>query len=154
MGPESESVKIVQKNRRAGFDYEILDKYEAGMVLTGSEVKSIREGHVSIHEGYAKVKRGEVWAINLDIQPYKNAGPFNHEPKRPRKLLLKRREIDRIASKLAERGFTLVPLALYFKDGLAKLEIGLAKGRRQYDKRAAIRKKESDRELRKRSMRG
>lgn len=153
MGAEADDVKIVQKNRKAFYDFEILEKYEAGMVLRGSEVKSIREGHVSIHEAHARVKGEEVWVINLDISTYKNAGPLNHEPKRARKLLLKKREIQKIAGKLSQRGLTLIPLSLYFKNGLAKLEIGLAQPKKKWDKRETIKKRESDRELRKRPYR-
>jgi SsrA-binding protein len=147
------AVKIVQKNRKAWFNYEILEKVEAGIVLTGSEVKSIRAGHVSIHEAYARITKGEPWVVNMDIAPYAQAGPFNHEPKRRRKLLLKKTEIRRLIGKTAERGLTLVPLSLYFKSGFAKLEIGLARGKRQYDKREAIKKRESSRDLRRRAMR-
>jgi SsrA-binding protein len=150
---KDEEIQLVQKNRKAWFKYEILDKLEAGMVLTGTEVKSIRGGQVSIHEAYARVKKGEVWVINLDISPYPQAGPlFNHEPKRPRKLLLKKGEIRRLIGKTRERGLTLVPLSLYFKRGYAKLEIAVAKGKAKYDKRDAIRKRESDRDLRRRSL--
>jgi len=147
------SVKIVQKNRKAWFNYEILEKVEAGIVLTGSEVKSIRAGHVSIHEAYARITKEEPWVVNMDIAPYAQAGPFNHEPKRRRKLLLKKTEIRRLIGKTAERGLTLVPLTLYFKDGFAKLEIGLARGKRQFDKREAIKKRETGRDLRRRAMR-
>ena len=151
---KNDEIKLVQKNRKAWFKYEILDKVEAGMVLTGSEVKSIRTGQVSIHEAYARVKNGEVWVVNMDISPYKEAGPlFNHEPKRMRKLLLKKSEIRRLIGKTRERGLTLVPLTLYFKRGYAKLEIAVAKGKALYDKRDAIRKRESDRDLRRRAGR-
>lgn len=145
-------VKIVQKNRKAFFNYEILDRVEAGLVLTGSEVKSIRAGQVSIQESYAKVRKGEVWVVNMEVAAYKNAGPFNHEPKRSRKLLLKRGEINRLIGKTAERGLTLIPLSLYFKNGYAKMEIGLARGKRQYDKREAIKSRDVARDLRRRTM--
>ena len=154
MAEKKESnVKIVQKNRKAWFNYEILEKVEAGIVLTGSEVKSIRAGHVSIHESYARITKEEPWVVNMDIAPYAQAGPFNHEPKRKRKLLLKKTEIRRLIGKTAERGLTLVPLTLYFKDGFAKLEIGLARGKRQFDKRDAIKKRDVSRDLRRRAMR-
>ncbi len=152
MKSDGDAVKIVQKNRKAWFDYEILDKYEAGLVLLGSEVKSLRNGHVSIHEAYARLKNGEAWLLNMEIGQYANAGPFGHVPKRPRKLLLTRRELGKLAVKMHERGLTLVPLSLYFKKGLAKLEIGLARGKRQYDKREAIKKRENARDLRRRMM--
>jgi SsrA-binding protein len=144
--------KIVARNRRAGFDYELLDRYEAGVVLVGTEVKSIREGHASIQEAYARLKDGEAWIVNLDIQPYRNAGPNNHEPKRTRKLLLHRREIDRIHAKVAQRGFTLIPTQMYFKDGRVKLEIALARGRPKGDKRAVIREREEQQRLRRHRM--
>lgn len=155
MGAKSdgEGVKIVQKNRKAHFNYEILEKYEAGIVLQGPEVKSIREGHVSIQEAYAKERSGELWVINMDVQPYSHTPVALQEPKRARKLLLKRREIEKILGQTRERGLTLVPLALYFKDGFAKLEIGVARGRKKHDKRDAIRKRESDRELRRHNAR-
>ncbi|MBI4563167.1 MAG: SsrA-binding protein SmpB [Planctomycetes bacterium] len=146
------SVKLVQKNRRAFFDYDILERFEAGLALRGSEVKSIRNGGVSIHEAYGRVKSGEAWVMNMDIAAYAQAGPFNHEPKRPRKLLLKRAEIRKLAGKTAERGLTLIPLSLYFKDGFAKLEIGLARGRKHFDKREAIKKREMKNDLRKRML--
>ncbi len=149
---EEGKVKVVQRNRKAFFQYEILDRMEAGMVLKGSEVKSIRDGRVSIHEAYAKVRGSEVWVVGMDISLYPQAGPQNHEPLRPRKLLLHRREIGRLAAKVKERGLTLVPLSLYFKHGRAKLEIALARGKVKHDKRQAMRKKEADREIRRRMM--
>lgn len=150
---EEPNFKLIQKNRKAWHEYEILEKVEAGLVLKGSEVKSIRAGGASILEAYAKLAKGEAWVVNMDIQPYAQAGPFNHEPKRTRKLLLKRTELNRLQGKTAERGLTLVPLSLYFKDGYAKLEIGLAKGKKQYDKRASIKKRDVERDLRRRAMR-
>lgn len=144
---------MVQKNRRAWFEYEIIEKVEAGLVLAGSEVKSIRNGRVSIHEAWGKIRNGEAFIVGMDIALYANAGPLNHEPKRSRKLLLKRRQIDKLAHQLREKGFTLVPLALYFKGGLAKLEVGLARGKQTWDKRDSIKKRESDRDLRRRTMR-
>jgi SsrA-binding protein len=152
-GDGKSSVKIVQRNKRAWFNYRIDEKFEAGLVLKGSEVKSIRDGKVAIHDAYARVKNGEAWVIGMDIALYPQAGPYNnHEPRRIRKLLLHRREIRRLQGKTKEKGLTLVPLALYFKDGFAKLEIGLARGKKQYDKRETIRKREADRDLRRRSM--
>ncbi len=150
---KNSSVKLIQKNRKAYFKYEILDKLEAGLVLKGSEVKSLRAGHCSIQEAYARIKRDEVWLINMEIAHYAQAGPFNHEPKRTRKLLLNRSEINRLSSKMRERGHALIPLSLYFKDGYAKIELGLGKGKTLYDKRESIKKRDSDRDLRKRSMR-
>lgn len=144
---------LIQRNRRASFDFELLDRYEAGMVLTGTEVKSVREGRVSLKESYARVTAGEVWAINLDIQPYRNAGHVNHEPKRPRKLLLHRHEIRRIKSKVIQKGLTLVPTQIYVRQGLIKLEVAVARGRARADKRQVIRSREEERRLRRRSMR-
>ncbi len=152
MKGNGEEVKLVQKNRKAWHDYEILDKYEAGLVLAGSEVKSVREGRVNIQEAHAKIRNGEAWVVGMDIALYANAGPLNHDPLRTRKLLLKRREINRIAARMKEKGVTMVPLALYFKRGLAKLEVGLARGKREYDKRESIKKRENDRDLRRRMM--
>ncbi|MFN3484643.1 MAG: SsrA-binding protein SmpB [Planctomycetota bacterium] len=150
---EEAKIKLVQRNKKAFFNYEILERLEAGLVLTGSEVKSIRDGKVSIQEAYAKVCEGEVWIVGMDISPYPQAGPYhNHEPRRPRKLLLHRREIQRLIGKTQEKGLTLIPLALYFKDGYAKLEIGLARGKKQYDKRQAIREREAKRALQRRMM--
>jgi len=150
---EERKIKIVQRNKKAYFDYEILDKLEAGLVLTGSEVKSIRDGKVSIREAYAKIRGGEAWVVGMDISTYPQAGPYNnHEPRRARKLLLHRREIRRLVGKIREKGLTLVPLALYFKEGLAKLEIGLGRGKAKYDKRQAIQDREAKRDLRRRAM--
>lgn len=150
---EEAKVKLIQRNKKAFFNYEILERLEAGLVLTGSEVKSIRDGKVSIQEAYAKVRDGEVWVVGMDISPYPQAGPYhNHEPRRPRKLLLHRREIQRLIGKTQEKGLTLIPLALYFKGGYAKLEIGLARGKKQYDKRQAIREREAKRALQRRMM--
>ncbi len=140
--------RFVARRPRAGFDYEILDKVEAGLVLLGSEVKSLREGHVSIEEAYARISNGEAWVHNLDIPPYANAPLGGHVPKRVRKLLLHRREILKLSAKTKERGLTLIPLALYFKEGIAKLEIGLGKGRKKWDKRDHLRKEEVKRDLR------
>src|SRR5262245_18205610 len=144
--------KLIQKNRKAWHEYEILEKLEAGLVLKGSEVKAIRAGGASILEAYAKLAKGEAWVVNMDIQPYAQAGPFNHEPKRTRKLLLNRTELNRLQGKTAERGLTLIPLSLYFKDGHAKLEIGLARGKKPHDKRESIKTREMDRDLRRRAM--
>lgn len=140
-------MKVVATNRRARHDYEIVETIEAGLVLRGSEVKSLRAGQVNLKDSYVLFRDGEAWLIGCHIAPYSFARDGGHEPERTRKLLLHRREIDRIASKVAERGLTLVPLRLYFKDGIAKLELGLGRGRSRYDKRAAIREKEERREM-------
>jgi SsrA-binding protein len=150
---EEEKLQFVARNKKAFFNFEIVEKLEAGLVLQGSEVKSIRNGKVAIHEAYARVKNGEVWIIGMDIALYPQAGPYhNHEPRAVRKLLLHRREINRLVAKTREKGLTLVPLALYFKNGLAKLQIGLARGKKQYDKREAIKNREAARDLRRRMM--
>jgi len=147
-----EEVRIIAKNRKARFEYDLLEKWEAGLVLQGSEVKSVRDGKVSLNESYARSKGGEFFVFNMDVAPYVFAGPLAHEPKRPRKLLLNRREIDRLTGKTREKGLTVIPTALYLKKGLVKLEIALARGRQKHDKRDAIRKREADRELRNRAM--
>lgn len=150
---EKEKVKLVQRNKKAYFNYEIAEKLEAGLVLKGSEVKSIRDGKVSIAEAYARLKGGEVWVVGMDVAQYPQAGPYNnHEPRRPRKLLLHRSEIRKLAGKIQQKGLTLVPLALYFKDGYAKLEIGVARGKKQFDKRHTIKAREADRDIRRRMM--
>ena len=150
---ETPGVKLVQRNKKAYYNYEIVEKMEAGIVLQGSEVKSIRDGKVTIHDAYARVKNGEVWVIGMDVALYAQSGPYNnHVPRQTRKLLLHRSEIRRLAVKTKEKGLTVVPLALYFKDGLAKLEIGLVRGKRQYDKRRSIKEREAKRDLRRRMM--
>jgi SsrA-binding protein len=150
---DKSAIKIIQRNKKAFFNYEIVEKMEAGLVLQGSEVKSIRDGKVTIHDAYARVKNGEVWVIGMDVALYPQAGPYNnHIPRQARKLLLHKREIRRLIGKTKEKGLTLVPLALYFKDGIAKLEIGLARGKKQYDKRHAIKEREAKRDLRRRMM--
>ena len=140
--------KIICRNKRAFHDYFITDRVEAGLVLVGSEVKSLREGRASLGEGsYAETRGGEMFLVGCHIAEYPWANQFNHEPLRERKLLLHGREIRRLSVKLVERGFTLVPLSLYFRRGKVKIELGLAKGKRQYDKRAALKDRDLDREL-------
>jgi len=140
--------KIVAENRRARFNYEIGDTYEAGLALTGSEVKSLRSGKATIAESYADTKGGELWLVNANIPEYLQAGPFNnHAPKRPRRLLLHQREIDRLASGVEREGMTIVPLKLYFNErGRAKIEIALARGKKLHDKRETLKKRSWDRE--------
>jgi SsrA-binding protein len=138
--------KLVAQNRRARHDFHIEDTYEAGMVLVGTEVKSLRAGRATITDAFAEVEHDEVFLHGLHIPAYTQGTWTNHEPRRTRKLLLHRAEIDKIAAKVRERGYTLVPLALYFKDGRAKVEIGLAKGKRSYDKRQAIAERTAKRE--------
>ena len=143
----TESVKVIARNRKATHDYHVENRYEAGLVLLGSEIKSIRAGGVNLREGYVNPRDGELWLVNVHIAPFKPAGRGGHEPRRPRKLLLSRREIDRLTSRVQERGYTIIPLQLYLTHGRAKVEIGLAKGKRQYDKRSTIAKRESDRQI-------
>ena len=131
-------------NRRAFYDYEILDRYEAGLVLTGTEIKSIRAGRADIRDSYARPQSGELWLVNAYIAPYASASIFNHDPRRPRKLLLHRDEIDKLKGAVAEKGFTIVALRLYLKSHVAKVELGLARGKRQYDKRRTIIDRELD----------
>ena len=146
-----DEVRDVCRNRRAFHDYEILDRLECGLVLTGTEVKSLRDGHAMLEDAYAKVDDGEVWLIGSEIPEYSFGNRMNHKPKRPRKLLLHRREIDRFAGKASQKGFTLVPLRLYFKNGRAKVELAVAKGKQHHDKRETLKKKDAEREI-KRAM--
>lgn len=144
----AEAVKVVATNRKAYHDYAIEDKFEAGMVLTGTEIKSVRAGQVNLRDSFATIKDGEIWLINAHIATYERGTFFsNHEPRRSRKLLMHRREINRLAAKVQEKGFTLVPLRMYLKNNRAKIEIALARGQRQYDKRSALREKETRREV-------
>lgn len=139
--------KIIATNRKASFQYEILEKVEAGISLVGTEVKSMREGKVNLSDSYAMVQKGEVYLLNCHIGAYPNAGPFNHEPLRMRKLLLHRPEIDKLIGKTEQKGLTLIPLRIYFKKGKAKVELGLAKGKKLHDKRETIKKREQDRDM-------
>ena len=140
--------RTIAENRKARYDYHVLDSLECGIVLVGSEVKSLRKGTVALSEAYGKVKNGEVWLVNCDIPEYVEANRFNHKPKRERKLLLHRREIQKFAMKAYEKGLTLVPLKMYFKEGKAKVLLGLCKGKQDFDKRAAKKKAEADKGLR------
>lgn len=144
---DSEGRLIVATNRRARFDYEIVDSFEAGMVLTGPEVKSLREARANLGDAFATVHRGEIWLEKLHISPYEAATRDNpSDPQRRRKLLLHRREIERLDGRVAEKGLTLIPLTLYFRGGRAKVELALARGKHRHDKRETIRQRESDRE--------
>jgi len=143
---EKEIEKIIAVNRKARHEYHILDSYEAGIVLKGTEVKSIREGNVNLKDSYAIIKYSEVFLINMHIGPYKQGNIFNHEPLRDRKLLLNKREIRKLIGKVEEKGMTLVPLKLYFKRGIVKIELALAKGKILYDKRESIAKRDYERE--------
>jgi SsrA-binding protein len=139
--------KVVATNRKARHEYFIEDQYEAGIVLTGTEIKSVRAGTVSLGEGYAQIRNGELWLYDVHIAQYEQAGRSSHDPKRPRKLLMHRREIMRLQSSTQERGYTLVPLRMYIKGRLAKVEIGLVRGKRQYDKREVIAKRDAERRI-------
>ena len=139
--------KVVASNRRARHDYDILETFESGIALKGSEVKSLRDGKIQLKDSFARVQDGEMWLYGVHISPYAFAhGPNAHDPDRPRKLLLHRGEIDELAGRTQQDSLTLVPLSVYFKDGRAKVELGLGRGRRQYDKRQAIAKRDADRE--------
>ena len=139
--------KVIARNRRAYHDYRIEDTYEAGLVLTGTEVKSLRAGRASLQDGFAQITGDEVWLHNVHIPEYTEGTWTNHTPRRIRKLLLHRREIDRLVSKTAEQGLTLIPLSLYFRDGNVKVELGLARGKRTYDKRQDLAKRDAVREM-------
>jgi SsrA-binding protein len=139
--------RVVATNRRARHEYEILETLEAGLVLRGTEVKSLRTGQVNFKDSYATVRNSEVWLLGCHISPYSHGTDANHDPERDRKLLLHAREIRRLVGKTAERGLTIVPLKLYFKSGRAKIEIGLARGKKLHDKRASLRERESRREM-------
>ena len=141
--------KIVADNRKARYHYEIGEAFEAGLVLTGTEVKSLREHAASLEEAYARIDAGELWLIGSDIPEYTMGNRLNHKPKRPRKLLLHKREIEKFAGKASQKGFTLVPLRLYFKEGRAKIEIAVARGKKLYDKRDTKKKAEVARDIRK-----
>jgi SsrA-binding protein len=144
--PKEQGRKLVAQNRKARHDYHIEDTYEAGLVLTGTEVKSLRAGRASLVDGFAMVKDGEVWLHGVHIPEYAEGTWTNHTPRRIRKLLLHRGEIGRLIGKTKESGLTIVPLSLYFKDGKAKVEIALARGKRSYDKRQTLREKQDNRE--------
>ncbi|MER7460046.1 SsrA-binding protein SmpB [Micromonospora sp. NPDC126480] len=145
--PREQGRKVVASNRKARHDYSILDTYEAGMALTGTEVKSLRAGRASLVDAFAQERNGELYLHGMHIPEYTQGTWTNHEPRRTRKLLLKRLEIDRLIGKTRESGLTLVPLQVYFSDGWAKVEIGLAKGKKAYDKRQDLAKKDAQREI-------
>jgi len=151
---EAAGRKLITQNRRARHDYEILDTVEAGLVLLGPEVKSLRDGRANLSDAYAAIRGSEAWLVNAHISPYAQAARENPDPRRERKLLLHRREIARLAGQVSERGLTLVPLAMYFKAGRAKVELGLARGKRSYDKRETIRRREQEREIERALRRG
>ncbi len=143
--------KVIATNRKAFHNFSILETYEAGLVLRGTEVKSLRESQVNFKDCYATIDNGEAWLVGCYISPYHHGSDANHDPERKRKLLLHKREISRLLGKVAERGLTLIPLRLYFKEGRAKVGLGLARGKKLHDKRATIRERESRREMEKES---
>lgn len=143
----AEAVKLITSNRRARHDYAILDTFEAGLVLTGTEVKSLRDGKASLQEAYARIDRDEIWLVGMHVPEYSHGNRQNHEPTRTRKLLLHRKEIERLRGLLEQKGLTLVPLRLYWKDGRAKVELGLGRGKKDYDRRQDVAKREAQREI-------
>jgi SsrA-binding protein len=140
--------KIIADNRKAQHDYHLLETFEAGVALLGTEVKSIREGGANLRDSFARIEAGEVWVYNIHISPYRNRGYSDHDPKRRRKLLLHRQEIRKLIGKTTERGMTIVPVRMYLKDGRVKIAISLAKGKKAHDKRETIKRREADRETR------
>jgi SsrA-binding protein len=145
----ADGIKVIARNRKAGHDYHLEDRFDAGIVLMGSEIKSVRANRVTLTDGFVQEREGELWLMNVHISPYEQASIFGHsDPLRPRKLLLHRREIAEIASRIRERGYTVVPTMIYLQRGKAKVEIALAKGKKLYDKRDAIGKRDADREMR------
>jgi SsrA-binding protein len=148
MATTAEPRKLIAENRKARHDYHVLEVFETGVVLLGTEVKAIREGRVNLRDSYARFDKGEIWLLNLHISPYSHRGYAEHAEKRQRKLLLHRHEIQKLTGKVAEKGLTLVPLEMYFKDGRVKVALALAKGKQEHDKRETIRRREIDRETR------
>lgn len=146
---KAEGIKLVAKNKKAYFNYTVVESIEAGLVLNGTEVKSLRDGLVQLLDAYVVIERGEAWMLHAHISEYTNGSVYNHMPIRPRKLLLHKKELEKLHDKVKERGWTLIPLELYFKDGLAKVKVGLCKGKAEYDKRDTIR----DRDERRRDAR-
>lgn len=151
--PAGPNDKVITQNRKARHKYTVLDTLECGIVLVGSEVKSLRNGGVSLDEAYAKVKNDEVWLLGCDIAEYTEASHFNHQPRRPRKLLLHQREVKRFARRAFEKGLTLVPLEMHFKRGLAKVVLGICQGKQQHDKRESMKKAQAQRDMARQMMR-
>jgi SsrA-binding protein len=145
--PEGPGVKVVAVNRRARHDYEILESFEAGLSLLGSEVKSLRAGRADLKDGYGTIEAGRAWLIGVHISPYQFAREGGHEPERARPMLMHRGEIERIRGKLDQKGLTLIPLRLYFKEGKAKVEVALARGKAKYDKRETLKRRQAEREM-------
>jgi SsrA-binding protein len=141
------SIQVIATNRKAQHDYHLEETFEAGIALTGTEIKSVRAGRVNLRDGYVQIKGGEAWLVNCHISPYDPASRENVDPLRPRRLLLHKRELARLQNRVAERGWTIVPLRMYLKNQRAKVEIALARGKRQYDKREAIARREAEREI-------
>jgi SsrA-binding protein len=144
---EKAEIEVIARNKRARFDYEIVDNWEAGLMLTGTEVKSLRAGRATINDAYGVVKDGEVWLLNMHVSPYEQGNQFNHDPVRTRKLLLHGREIKRLIGAIERQGLTLVAMELYFKGSHAKVRLGLGKGKKLHDKRETIKRRESEREV-------
>ena len=140
-------MKLIAENRKARHDYFVEDTYEAGIVLVGCEVKSIRQGQVNLRDSFAIIKNGEVFAVGMHVAPYQMGSYFNHDPRRNRKLLLNKAEIRKLKAKVEQKGYTLVPLKIYFKDALVKVELGLCKGKEAHDKRESIKRREEDRKI-------
>jgi SsrA-binding protein len=145
---EDEDRKVVARNKKAFHKFFVEDRSEAGIVLLGTEVKSLREGQVAMADAFARFRGDELWLLNLHIAPYERAGPVNHEPMRPRKLLMRRAELRRLRARIEERGFTLVPISLYFLRGILKVEVGVCRGKRGADKREDLRKRDAEMEMR------
>ena len=139
--------KLVVQNRRARHDYQVLDTFEAGIELRGTEVKSLRAGQMTLKDCYADIQQGQMFLVGAHINPYEQGNIYNHDPERPRKLLMHKAEIERLGSQIAEKGLTLIPLRVYFKNGRAKVELGLCRGKQTHDKRATIREREAKREM-------
>jgi SsrA-binding protein len=144
---KKDEVRVICRNRRAFHEYEIMDRLECGLVLVGTEVKSLRDGHCLLEDAYAKFDAGELWLIGCEIPEYAMGNRLNHKPKRPRKLLLHRRELAKFAGKAAQHGFTMVPLSIYFKNGRAKVEVAVARGKQLHDKREALKKHDAQRDI-------
>ncbi|MGV3010137.1 MULTISPECIES: SsrA-binding protein SmpB [Streptococcus] len=145
--PKGTGTNVLAQNKKARHDYSIVDTVEAGIVLTGTEIKSVRAARIQLKDGFAQIKNGEAWLVNVHIAPFEQGNIWNQDPERTRKLLLKKREIDRLANELKGSGMTLVPLKVYLKNGFAKVLIGLAKGKHDYDKRESIKRREQDRDI-------
>lgn len=145
--PKGTDTTVLAQNKKARHDYSIVDTIEAGIILTGTEIKSVRAARIQLKDGFAQIKRGEAWLVNVHIAPFEQGNIWNQDPERTRKLLLKKREIERLTSELKGTGMTLVPLKVYLKNGFAKVLLGLAKGKHDYDKRESIKRREQDRDI-------